>query len=214
MSPPWRAASRWRSSARATTVTVQPTGEDALANFADAAPDLVVLDVRLPGHRRLRGAPAAAARDASARSSSSPRAPTRSTRWSAWRWAPTTTSSSRSSVRELVSRIKALLRRAYGELADTQTGRTLRRERPRHRPGAAARHARRRAHRPDDDRIRPAAPPRRAAGARLHPCPAARAGPRLRRCPRAGRAHDQRPHQPHPRQGGAGSRPSRATSGR
>ena len=31
------------------------------------------------------------------------------------------------SVRELVTRIKALLRRAYGELADTQTGRTLRR---------------------------------------------------------------------------------------
>jgi two-component system alkaline phosphatase synthesis response regulator PhoP len=31
------------------------------------------------------------------------------------------------SVRELVSRIKALLRRAYGELADTQTGRVLRR---------------------------------------------------------------------------------------
>ena len=31
------------------------------------------------------------------------------------------------SVRELVSRIKALLRRAYGELADTQTGRTIRR---------------------------------------------------------------------------------------
>jgi DNA-binding response OmpR family regulator len=31
------------------------------------------------------------------------------------------------SVRELVSRVKALLRRAYGELADTQTGRRLRR---------------------------------------------------------------------------------------
>jgi two-component system alkaline phosphatase synthesis response regulator PhoP len=31
------------------------------------------------------------------------------------------------SVRELVTRIKALLRRAYGELADTHTGRTLRR---------------------------------------------------------------------------------------
>ena len=30
-------------------VSVQPTGEDAVANFADAAPDLVVLDVRLPG---------------------------------------------------------------------------------------------------------------------------------------------------------------------
>ena len=30
-------------------VSVQPTGEDAIANFADAAPDLVVLDVRLPG---------------------------------------------------------------------------------------------------------------------------------------------------------------------
>jgi DNA-binding response OmpR family regulator len=30
-------------------VSVQATGEDALANFADAAPDLVVLDVRLPG---------------------------------------------------------------------------------------------------------------------------------------------------------------------
>ncbi|MGI8929842.1 MAG: response regulator, partial [Candidatus Limnocylindria bacterium] len=30
-------------------VTVQPTGEAALANFANAAPDLVVLDVRLPG---------------------------------------------------------------------------------------------------------------------------------------------------------------------
>jgi len=32
------------------------------------------------------------------------------------------------SVRELVSRVKALLRRAYGELADTETGRTLRRK--------------------------------------------------------------------------------------
>jgi DNA-binding response OmpR family regulator len=31
------------------------------------------------------------------------------------------------SVRELVSRVKALLRRAYGELADTETGRRLRR---------------------------------------------------------------------------------------
>src|ERR671914_1909715 len=31
------------------TVDVRPTGEDAIANFADAAPDLVVLDVRLPG---------------------------------------------------------------------------------------------------------------------------------------------------------------------
>jgi len=30
-------------------VSVQPTGEDAIANFADTAPDLVVLDVRLPG---------------------------------------------------------------------------------------------------------------------------------------------------------------------
>ena len=70
-------------------VTVQPTGEDALTNFADAAPDLVVLDVRLPGidscaARRVRP------------SSSSPPAPTRSTRSSGSRWAPTTTSSNRS----------------------------------------------------------------------------------------------------------------------
>ncbi len=76
-------------------VTVQPTGEDAVANFADAAPDLVVLDVRLPGIDGFEVLRRCAARRAR-RSSSSPPAPTRSTRWSVSRWAPTTTSSSRS----------------------------------------------------------------------------------------------------------------------
>ena len=112
------------------------------------------------------------------------------------------------SVRELVSRIKALLRRAYGELADTQTGRTLRRgdlvidlERRRVTRG-------RRADRPDHHRVRPPSPPGGPAGARLHPRAAPRAGARLRRRAGAGRADDQRPHQPHPRQDRAGSGPA------
>ena len=80
-----------------------------------------------------------------------------------------------------MSRIKALLRRAYGELADTQTGRTLRR-------GDLVIDLERRRVTRDGERIgltttefdllRHLAT---QAGAGLHPHPAARAGPRLRR---------------------------------
>ena len=107
-------------------VTVQPTGEDAVANFADAAPDLVVLDVRLPGIdgfevlRRLRRETRAPVIFLTARADEVDKVVGLEMGADDYLVKPF-------SVRELVSRIKALLRRAYGELADTQTGRTLRR---------------------------------------------------------------------------------------
>ena len=107
-------------------VTVQPTGEDAVANFADAAPDLVVLDVRLPGIdgfevlRRLRRETRAPVIFLTARSDEVDKVVGLEMGADDYLVKPF-------SVRELVSRVKALLRRAYGELADTETGRTLRR---------------------------------------------------------------------------------------
>jgi DNA-binding response OmpR family regulator len=108
------------------SVSVQGTGEDALANFADIAPDLVVLDVRLPGMdgfevlRQLRRETHAPVLFLTARSDEVDKVVGLEMGADDYLVKPF-------SVRELVSRIKALLRRAYGELADTQTGRTLRR---------------------------------------------------------------------------------------
>ena len=108
------------------SVSVQSTGEDALANFADAAPDLVVLDVRLPGIdgfevlRQLRRDTRAPVIFLTARADEVDKVVGLEMGADDYLVKPF-------SVRELVSRIKALLRRAYGELADTQTGRTLRR---------------------------------------------------------------------------------------
>ena len=73
------------------------TGPDALAAARRLHPVAVILDVGLPGHRRHRGLPGAARRGRlGARSCSAPPATTRSTACSAWRWAATTTSPSRS----------------------------------------------------------------------------------------------------------------------
>ncbi len=108
------------------SVSVQPTGEDAIANFADAAPDLVVLDVRLPGIdgfevlRQLRRETRAPVLFLTARADEVDKVVGLEMGADDYLVKPF-------SVRELVTRIKALLRRAYGELADTQTGRTLRR---------------------------------------------------------------------------------------
>jgi DNA-binding response OmpR family regulator len=108
------------------TVTVVPTGEDALARFSDIAPDLVVLDVRLPGIdgfevlRQLRRETRAPVLFLTARSDEVDKVVGLEIGADDYLVKPF-------SVRELASRVKALLRRAYGELADTQTGRTLRR---------------------------------------------------------------------------------------
>jgi DNA-binding response OmpR family regulator len=108
------------------TVTVQTTGEDALAALVPTAPDLVVLDVRLPGMdgfevlRQLRRESRAPVLFLTARSDEVDKVVGLEMGADDYLVKPF-------SVRELVSRIRALLRRAYGELADTQTGRTLRR---------------------------------------------------------------------------------------
>ena len=108
-------------------VSVQPTGEDALANFADAVPDLVVLDVRLPGIdgfevlRQLRRESRAPVLFLTARADEVDKVVGLEMGADDYLVKPF-------HLRELVSRIKALMRRAYGELADTQTGRTMRRK--------------------------------------------------------------------------------------
>jgi DNA-binding response OmpR family regulator len=107
-------------------VSVQPTGEDALANLREVSPDLVLLDVRLPGIdgfevlRQLRRESRSPVLVLTARSDEVDKVVGLEIGADDYLVKPF-------SVRELVSRIKALLRRAYGELADTQTGRTLRR---------------------------------------------------------------------------------------
>ena len=94
--------------------------------FADIAPDLVLLDVRLPGIdgfevcRQLRRETRAPVLFLTARADEVDKVVGLEIGADDYLVKPF-------SVRELVSRIKALLRRAYGELADTQTGRTLRR---------------------------------------------------------------------------------------
>jgi DNA-binding response OmpR family regulator len=108
------------------TVAVTPTGEEAVARFGDIAPELVLLDVRLPGIdgfevcRRLRRETRAPILFLTARSDEVDKVVGLEIGADDYLVKPF-------SVRELVSRVKALLRRAYGELADTETGRTLRR---------------------------------------------------------------------------------------
>jgi len=108
------------------TVSVVPTGEEAIARFSELAPELVVLDVRLPGMdgfevcRQLRRETHAPILFLTARADEVDKVVGLEIGADDYLVKPF-------SVRELVSRIKALLRRAYGELADTQTGRILRR---------------------------------------------------------------------------------------
>jgi DNA-binding response OmpR family regulator len=107
-------------------VSVVPTGEEAIARFSELAPELVVLDVRLPGMdgfevcRQLRRETHAPILFLTARADEVDKVVGLEIGADDYLVKPF-------SVRELVSRIKALLRRAYGELADTQTGRILRR---------------------------------------------------------------------------------------
>jgi DNA-binding response OmpR family regulator len=107
-------------------VSVVPTGEEAVSRFGELAPELVVLDVRLPGIdgfevcRQLRRQTHAPILFLTARADEVDKVVGLEIGADDYLVKPF-------SVRELVSRIKALLRRAYGELADTQTGRVLRR---------------------------------------------------------------------------------------
>ena len=102
------------------------TGEDAVSRFEEIAPDLAVVDVRLPGIdgfevvRRLRRETRAPILFLTARSDEVDKVVGLEIGADDYLVKPF-------SVRELTSRIKALLRRVYGELADTQTGRTIRR---------------------------------------------------------------------------------------
>ena len=106
--------------------TVVRTGEEALQRFAELAPDIVLLDVRLPGIdgfevcRRLRTQSRAPVLFLTARADEVDKVVGLEIGADDYLVKPF-------SVRELVSRVKALLRRAYGELADTQTGRVIRR---------------------------------------------------------------------------------------
>jgi DNA-binding response OmpR family regulator len=108
------------------TVTIAPTGEDALSRFTEVAPELVLLDVRLPGMdgfevcRQLRRETRAPILFLTARADEVDKVVGLEIGADDYLVKPF-------SIRELVSRVKALLRRAYGELADTQTGRVLRR---------------------------------------------------------------------------------------
>ena len=88
-------------------------GQSALEALRTGRPDLVVLDLGLP---RLDGLDVARALRATrpCRSSCSPRAPRSPTRSSGSSSAPTTTSPSRSARKELVARVRAVLRRAEG----------------------------------------------------------------------------------------------------
>lgn len=107
-------------------VTVVPTGEEAISRFSEVAPELVVLDIRLPGIdgfevcRQLRRETRAPILFLTARADEVDKVVGLEIGGDDYLVKPF-------SVRELVSRAKALLRRAYGELADTQAGRILRR---------------------------------------------------------------------------------------
>jgi DNA-binding response OmpR family regulator len=107
-------------------VFVARTGEEALEKFAEVAPQLVVLDVRLPGIdgfevcRQLRRESRAPVLFLTARADEVDKVVGLEIGGDDYLVKPF-------SVRELASRVKALLRRAYGELADAQGGGTLRR---------------------------------------------------------------------------------------
>ena len=108
------------------TTTLVGTGEEALERFDELAPDIVLLDVRLPGIdgfevcRRMRSRTRAPILFLTARADEVDKVVGLEIGADDYLVKPF-------SVRELISRVKALLRRAYGELADTQTGRVIRR---------------------------------------------------------------------------------------
>ncbi|RPH36201.1 MAG: response regulator, partial [Chloroflexi bacterium] len=106
-------------------VSVIPTGEEAVSRFSDLAPDLVLLDVRLPGIdgfevcRQLRRQTRVPILFLTARTDEVDKVVGLEIGADDYLVKPF-------SLRELTSRVKALLRRAYGELADTQAADTLR----------------------------------------------------------------------------------------
>ncbi len=107
-------------------VTVAGSGEEALAVAAELAPDLVVLDVRMPGIdgfetlRRLRGdGSKAPVLMLTARDEEMDKVIGLEMGADDYMTKPF-------GLRELLSRIKALLRRAYGDLADATGGRLIR----------------------------------------------------------------------------------------
>ena len=107
-------------------VSVIPTGEEAVSRFSELAPDLVLLDVRLPGIdgfevcRQLRRQTRVPILFLTARTDEVDKVVGLEIGGDDYLAKPF-------SLRELTSRVKALLRRAYGELADTQAADTLRR---------------------------------------------------------------------------------------
>ena len=107
-------------------VSIVPTGEQAVERLSEIAPELVVLDVRLPGIdgfevcRILRRETRAPILFLTARTDEVYKVVGLEIGGDDYLVKPF-------SIRELASRVKALLRRAYGELADTQAGGTLRR---------------------------------------------------------------------------------------
>ena len=176
-------------------VVVARSGEEGLEFATGQAPDLVVLDVRLPGIdgfevlRRLRAAGSKApVLVLTARDDEVDKVIGLELGADDYLTKPF-------GLRELMSRIKALLRRAYGDLADAAGGRVIRHRDLAHRPRATARPARPQADQPDRDRVRDPAPSRQPARPGLLPARAARAAPRLRGA-RPGREDDQRPRQP------------------
>ena len=107
-------------------VSVIGTGEEAVSRFAEIAPDLVLLDIRLPGIdgfevcRQLRRQTRAPILFLTARTDEVDKVVGLEIGADDYLVKPF-------SLRELMSRVKALLRRAYGELADVQAADTLRR---------------------------------------------------------------------------------------
>lgn len=107
-------------------VSVARTGEDGLAEALERAPDLVILDVRLPGIdgfevlRRLRGSGAKMpVLFLTARNEEVDRVIGLEIGGDDYLTKPF-------GLRELTSRIRALLRRAYGDLSDAAGGRVIR----------------------------------------------------------------------------------------
>ena len=107
-------------------VTLAPTGEAGLAAASELAPDLIILDVRLPGIdgfealRRLRAAGSKApVLMLTARDDEVDKVIGLELGADDYLTKPY-------GLRELMSRVKALLRRAYGDLADAAGGRQIR----------------------------------------------------------------------------------------
>ena len=73
------------------TVEDVASGEEAVARFDEDPFELVLIDLMLPGHRRVRDLPEPATAQHGARSSWSPPAPTPTTWWPDSRPGPTTT---------------------------------------------------------------------------------------------------------------------------